>query len=184
MNILIIDNHGQYCHLIHRSLGDLGVGNRIVENDISIEELLSEDPDGIILSGGPTLERSGRSQSYLEEIDLPFLGICLGHQIIANTFGGSVRRGKEEYAEVEVEILDGDDIFMDMPNKIKVWSSHGDEVVEISPMLKRLARSDICEYEAIRHRERPIFGVQWHPEVYHTERGEKIFKNFVEICRG
>ena len=160
------------------------MGNRIVENDISIEELLAEDPDGIILSGGPALERSGRSQSYLEEIDLPFLGICLGHQIIANTFGGSVRRGKEEYAEVEVEILDDDDIFMDMPKKIKVWSSHGDEVVEISQNLKRLARSDICEYEAIRHRERPIFGIQWHPEVYHTERGEELFKNFVKICRG
>ncbi|BDC36278.1 GMP synthase subunit A [Candidatus Methanoliparum sp. LAM-1] len=181
--IFIIDNYGQYCYLIHRCLEDLNIENKIINNKSNLEYIIDESPIGIILSGGPSLDRIGNCQVYLEKIDIPFLGICLGHQLIAKSFGGKIKEGIEEYAITEIEINDVDDILMGLPKKIKVWSSHKDEVYEISSNLKSLARSDYCKYEAIRHIKRPIYGVQWHPEVYQTEGGITIFKNFVEICR-
>ena len=181
--IFIVDNYGQYCHLIHRSLDDLGIENKIINNESSLEYIVDASPIGIILSGGPSLDRIGNCQTYLEKIDIPFLGICLGHQLIAKTFGGKTRPGIEEYAITEIEITDTDDILISLPKKIRVWSSHKDEVYEISSNLKSLARSDYCIYESIKHIKRPVYGVQWHPEVYQTEGGLTVFKNFVEICK-
>jgi len=181
--ILIIDNYGQYCHLIHRCLDSLNIENEIINNKNNLDTIINKSSDGIIFSGGPSLDKTGNCQTYLEKIDIPFLGICLGHQLIARTFGGRIKEGIEEYAITEIEITDTDDILIGLPRKIKVWSSHKDEVYKISPNLKSLARSDYCKYEAIKHIKRPIYGIQWHPEVYQTEGGITIFKNFIEICR-
>lgn len=180
--IFIVNNYGQYCHLIHRSLDDLGIENKIIDNNTNPDYIIEKSPIGMILSGGPSLDKTGNCQIYLEKIDRPFLGICLGHQLIARTFGGKTREGTEEYAITEIEITDADDILTGLPNKIKVWSSHKDEVYEISSNLKSLARSAYCRYEAIKHIQRPIYGIQWHPEIYHTQGGTTLFKNFLKIC--
>ncbi|MBN1133565.1 MAG: GMP synthase, partial [Methanosarcinaceae archaeon] len=88
LKILVVNNYGQFCHLIHRTVRDLDMDTKIISNMTSVEDILSEEPDGLILSGGPTMERIGRCAEYVKRIDRPILGICLGHQLIAKTFGG------------------------------------------------------------------------------------------------
>ncbi len=129
------------------------------------------------------MERAGNCKQYAKEVQLPILGICLGHQLIAEAFGGFVRKGTfGGYASVTVEICDPDDILVDMGPRIKTWASHADEVARLPDSFVRLARSEICEVEAMRHVDKPIYGVQWHPEVAHTEAGDTLLKNFIELC--
>ena len=183
LKILVINNYGQFCHLIHRAVRDLDMETGMITNTTSVEDILDQEPDGLILSGGPTMERAGNCAEYLESIDIPILGICLGHQVIASTFGGEVRQGSSGgYADVEIEIIDEDDILKGLGPRTHVWASHADEVSVLPEDFIRLARSPICEIEAMKHSERPIYGVQWHPEVAHTEKGEKLLTNFLEVC--
>ncbi len=183
VKIIVINNYGQFCHLIHRAVRDLDQDVELMKNTSSLEEILKKEPDGLILSGGPTLERAGNCIRYVKELDLPVLGICLGHQVMAQAYGGSVRTGAAGgYAAVEIEILDEDDILKGLGQKTNVWASHADEVSTLPPDFIRLARSRICEVESMKHRKKPLYGVQWHPEVSHTERGNDIFRNFFEVC--
>ncbi|AGK60865.1 GMP synthase (glutamine-hydrolyzing), N-terminal domain or A subunit [Archaeoglobus sulfaticallidus PM70-1] len=181
VRIYVVYNYGQYNHLIHRTLRDLDVETKLIQNTTPAEEL--KDLDGLVIGGGPSIERAGNSFQYLE-LDIPILGICLGLHIIAEHFGGKVGKGNiGGYAEVEVNILQDDELFNEIPSRIKVWASHADEVKEIPEGFIHLAKSDICNYEAIRHPDKPIYGIQWHPEVYHSSYGEEIYRNFIEICR-
>lgn len=183
LKILVVNNYGQFCHLIHRAVRDLDMDTKIIPNTMPIEDILEEEPDGLILSGGPEMDRAGLCFDYVREIDLPILGICLGHQAIALTYGGHVHAGKKGgYAEVEVEVLEEDDILRGLGPRTTVWASHADEVAILPEGFIQLARSDICEVEAMRHPTKPIYGVQWHPEVSHTEKGEELLINFLEIC--
>ncbi|WGI17294.1 GMP synthase subunit A [Methanonatronarchaeum sp. AMET-Sl] len=181
--IVIINNHGQFTHLIHRSLRDIGIDNKLVSNTISPSELNELNPNGVILSGGPDIEKTGNSRDILLSIDVPVLGICLGHQIIAKTFGGVVKPGSSGgYAEVDVEILNNNGLFRDLGDKTVIWASHSDEVSEAPSGFKITARSKLCDVEAMAHKEKPIFGIQGHPEVAHTPEGEKILRNFLQLC--
>lgn len=184
IKIIVVNNYGQTCHLIHRAVRDLEQEVELVKNTSSIEEILAKKPDGLILSGGPTLERAGNCSLFVKEINLPILGICLGHQVMAKTFGGGVRTGAAGgYAAVEIEIIDEDDILKGIGPKTVVWASHADEVSSLPPEFIGLARSAISEIEAMKHRTKPLYGVQFHPEVSHTERGNDILLNFFEVCR-
>ncbi len=183
LKILVINNYGQFCHLIHRAVRDLDMDTGIVANTTSVEEILDEEPDGLILSGGPSMERAGMCAEYVQSIDVPILGICLGHQIIAKTFGGELGAGASGgYADIEVEIVEEGELLKGLGPKTSVWASHADEVVKLPEGFIQLAKSSVCEYEAMRHEERPLFGVQWHPEVAHTEKGEDLLVNFFEVC--
>lgn len=189
--ILIIDNKGQYVHRIKRTLGEINVEAEIVPNTTEIEKIKEKHPEGIILSGGPysawEKEKLGNCDKIIElcmESDTPILGICLGHQIIASHFNGKIEKGKiSEYSKVEIKIIEEDDIFKRLGKEITVWESHNDEVVEIPENFIWLAYSEICKYEAIKHKERKIYGVQFHPEVAHTPKGAEILKNFVDLCK-
>jgi len=184
--IIIMDNGGQYVHRIWRTLRYLGVEAKIIPNTTPLEEIKAMKPKGIIFSGGPDIEKTGNCSAILEhyeEFNVPILGICLGHQLIAKHFGGKVGRGeKAEYSLVEVEILKENDIFRGLPKRLKVWESHMDEVKELPEGFKLLARSETCPIEAMKHESLPIYGVQFHPEVFHTERGPDIYRNFAELC--
>ncbi|WP_456369356.1 GMP synthase subunit A [Geoglobus sp.] len=181
MKVYIVYNLGQYNHLIHRTLRDLGVESRLIDNTTPVDEI---DADGLIIGGGPSIEKSGKSMEYVRELDIPILGICLGHHIIAKALGGEVGRGSVGgYAEVEVTILDQDELFRGFPEKLRVWASHMDEVKVMPDGFELLATSEVCRVEAMRHGTRPVFGVQWHPEVYHSQYGEEVYRNFLEICR-
>jgi GMP synthase (glutamine-hydrolysing) len=183
LKILVINNYGQFCHLIHRAVRDLDMDSKVIPNTTSIEDILAEDPDGIILSGGPSMERVGLCSEYVENLDIPILGICLGHQLIAKTFGGAVGSGESGgYADIDVEIIEEDELLKGLGPNTSVWASHADEVLSMPEGFIQLARSDLCEIEAMKHPERPIYGVQWHPEVAHSEKGEDLLINFLEIC--
>ncbi len=183
LKILVINNYGQFCHLIHRAVRDMDMQTDIVHNTTPVDDILDMEPDGLILSGGPSMDRAGMCSEYVQSIDLPVLGICLGHQVIASTFGGVVASGSSGgYADIKVGIVEEDELLKGLAPDISVWASHADEVVKMPEDFIQLARSHICEYEAIRHVERPLFGVQWHPEVAHTEKGETLFMNFFDVC--
>lgn len=182
MKIYVVYNYGQYNHLIHRTLRDLGVESKLIENTTPVEKL--KDVDGLILGGGPSLDRTGNCELYVKELNIPILGICLGHQLIAKVFDGEVGKGKVgEYAQVKVRIVEYNELFEGFPKEINVWASHMDEVKKMPTDFKLLAESDICKIEAMRHKVKPIYGVQWHPEVYHSEKGIELYKNFINICK-
>jgi GMP synthase (glutamine-hydrolysing) len=178
--IAVIDNHGQFTHLEGRALRELGIDVELVGNDTPPEAI---DADGIVLSGGPSIDRIGRCPDYLD-LDVPVLGICLGMQIIGRERGGAVGPGDYGgYADVDVEIIDPDDpLIGSLAPETRVWASHADEVTALPPGFERTARSDVCEIEAFSNPEASLYGVQWHPEVAHTERGEEVFENFLSLC--
>ncbi len=184
MKILVINNHGQYNHRIYRSLHYLKIPAEMIPNTTTIEEIKEKKPLGIILGGGPSIERSGNSIDYVNNLDYPILGICLGHQIIAQAYGGEIgSAGIESYAKTQLNILDENDIFKGLGETMDVWSSHKDEVQSLPPGFKLLAISPVCEIEAMKHEEKPVYGIQFHPEVQHTEKGYMIFKNFYDVCK-
>jgi len=178
--IVVIDNHGQFTHLEHRALREIGVDTEIVDNDTPPAEI---DADGLVLSGGPSIEDVGRCSEYLE-MDVPVLGICLGLQFMAEDLGGSVGSGDYGgYADVTVEIVDEDDPLVgSLAPETRTWASHADEVKELPPGFEVTARSDVCGVEAMSDVDRDLYGVQWHPEVAHTEEGTAVFENFRAIC--
>ncbi|MEE6211200.1 GMP synthase subunit A [Salarchaeum sp. III] len=179
-HIVVVDNHGQFTHLEKRALRDLGVDVDLVENTTDPADV---DADGIVLSGGPSIERAGRSADYLD-LDVPVLGICLGMQLIADELGGRVGSGDYGgYADVTVDIVDDEDPLVgSLAPETRVWASHADEVKELPEGFTLTATSDVCDVEAMSDTDRDLYGVQWHPEVAHTERGEEVFENFLERC--
>jgi len=184
MKILVVNNHGQYNHRIYRSLHYLKIPSEVIPNTTSIEEIKEKNPLGLILGGGPSIDRSGNSMSYVKELDYPILGICLGHQIIAKAFGGEIgAAGMESYAKIKIDILDENDILKGFETSADVWASHKDEVIKEPENFKVLATSSICKVEAMKHETKPIYGIQFHPEVHHTENGGKIFQNFYDACQ-
>jgi GMP synthase (glutamine-hydrolysing) len=176
----VIDNHGQFTHLEQRALRDMGVEVEMIDNDTPPEEI---DADGIVLSGGPSIDRIGNCPAYLD-LDVPVFGICLGMQIIAAELGGEVDSGEYGgYADVTVEITDDDDPLVgQLAPETRVWASHADEVKTVPDGFERTAQSDICSVEAMSNPDRGLYGVQWHPEVAHTEEGEAVFENFLAVC--
>ena len=178
--IVVIDLHGQFTHLERRALRDLGVDTEIISAETAADEV---DADGIVLSGGPDMDRVGNASDYLDR-DIPVLGICLGMQLIASELDGAVGAGDYGgYADVDVEITDdGDPLVGSLAPETRVWASHADEVTELPDGFARTATSDVCGIGAMADPDAGLYGVQWHPEVAHTERGEEVFENFVAIC--
>jgi GMP synthase (glutamine-hydrolysing) len=178
--IYVVNNFGQFNHLIHRALRDLEIDVSMIPNSIPPQQI-STECRGIILGGGPTIERAGNSSQYLD-LGLPVLGICLGLHIIATKFGGEVHAGQRGgYGPIEVKICEHDDILAGYPNKINVWASHADEVARIPEGFTCLAHSSLCSAEAIALPAQNIYGLQWHPEVSHTFEGNRVFENFNRI---
>jgi len=176
----VIDNHGQFTHLEQRALRDMGVDVELVDNETPPEEITA---DGLVLSGGPSIDRIGNCPEYLD-LDVPVLGICLGHQVIARELGGDVGSGEYGgYADVTVEITDdADPLVGSLAPETRVWASHADEVKRVPDGFERTATSHVCGVEAMSDTGRDLYGVQWHPEVAHTERGEEVFENFLARC--
>jgi len=179
--IFVVNNHGQFNHLIHRKLRDMEIEVKMVPNTTPPADVAA-GCSGIILGGGPSLERAGNCAEYLD-LGLPVLGICLGLHIIATARGGSVGPGSHGgYGGVCVQIAMENEILAGYPEKIRVWASHADEVKVVPAGFSVYACSDICPVEAMGCPEERLYGVQWHPEVSHTENGDLVFRNFEKIC--
>lgn len=187
MKIYVVDNGGQWTHREWRVLKYLGVDTKIVPNTTEVEKI--GDVDGLVLSGGaPRIgsenQKLGNIGEYLQKLSVPILGICVAHQYIAIHFGGSAGAARvPAYGKVEVTVEREDELFEGLPKKFIAWESHNDEVQTLPEALECLAHSENCKVEAMKHRKRPIYGVQFHPEVEHTQYGEQIFRNFIKVCR-
>jgi GMP synthase (glutamine-hydrolysing) len=186
VRVPVLDNGGQWTHREWRVLRDLGAETRIVPNTTPLAEL---DADGIVLSGGAlSLEGSatlGRVGDWIDRVEVPVLAICVGHQFLGRHFGGKVAKtGSPEFGAVELTVDRPDHpLFASLPSHLKVWASHNDSVVTVPPRWSVLAHSSACPIEAMAHPDRPIWGVQFHPEVEHTEGGRELFRHFLEACR-
>jgi len=186
MKVYVIDNGGQWTHREWRVLRYIGVDAEIVANTTPVEEL--SDADALVLSGGaPRVglqDKLGKCDEYLKHMDVPILGICAGHQFMARFFGGEAAPAKvPEYGKVEIEVVEEDVLFRGLPRKMIVWESHNDEVTRLPSRFILLASSPNCKVQAMRHESRPLFGLQFHPEVEHTEYGKEIFQNFLEEAK-
>jgi GMP synthase (glutamine-hydrolysing) len=185
--ILILDFGSQYTQLIARRLREKHIYCEIHPFNISIEKIKEFKPKGIILSGGPAsvyAPDSPKISREIFELGVPVLGICYGMQLITYLFGGEVVRAeKHEYGRAELQVLDSSDLFYGLPEKFTVWMSHGDRVLKIPDNFEPIAKTENAPYAAIRNKRRKIFGVQFHPEVKHTQYGDRILENFaVRIC--
>jgi len=184
--IAIFDLGGQYTHLIARKVNKLGADSYIVYDTINPE--IRPDTRGIILSGGPNSvydKDSPQVSPHVFKNGLPVLGICYGHQLMAQILGGKVIQGTvREYGAASLKIKNSGFLFEGIRASQKVWMSHGDSISKLPPGFKVLASTPGCRFAAIGDLTRGLFGVQFHPEVTHTTSGRKILKNFLfGICK-
>jgi len=186
MRITVIDNGGQWTHREWRVVRDLGAEAKIMPNTTPLEKI---DADGLVLSGGSpragvNRDAMGLNGRYLEELSIPIIGICAGHQFIALHLGGSAGPSKvPEFGKTRIYVDDPDILFDGVPDNFIAWESHNDEVQELPKSFKMLAHSDNSLVQAMCSINKPIFGLQFHPEVEHTEHGYRIFSNFLALCK-
>ncbi len=187
--ILILDFGSQYTHLIKTSLSKIGFYSEIISGDTKLSNYNKETSlsnlKGIIFSGGSSsvYDREINFDKSWLSLGIPILGICYGHQLIASENGGLIKKETAEFGHSDLNITENDVLFDDLPKKINVWMSHGDSVENLSPDYKIIASSEYSKVAAYSDKTGKIYGVQFHPEVSHTEYGTKILENFCfKIC--
>ncbi len=185
--VYILDFGSQYTQLIARSIRELKVYAEIVPYYYSLGKIKDEKPSAIVLSGGPSSiydKRAPQISKTLFELGIPILGICYGLYVIADAFSGKlVPSSHKEYGRATLIKKGNSVLFEGLKNKETVWMSHGDRVEALPKGFKVIASSDNAKVAAIQNLNKKIFGVQFHPEVYHTVNGRKVFKNFLfKIC--
>ena len=189
--ILVLDFGSQYTQLIARRLRELSVFTEVVPFNTSLETLRAKDPIGIILSGGPNSvsdEGAPRCVPQLFELGTPVLGICYGMQLMTDVLGGDVRRsGHREFGHALVKVVTnggpGPRLFSQLPGELRVWASHGDGVAAVPPGFSVAATSDTAPIAAMEARDRPLYGMLFHPEVTNTDHGAQILRNFAfNVC--
>src|SRR3989344_5322343 len=185
--IVVLDFGSQYSHLICRRIREFSVYAELVPFDITVEELTKLNPKGIIFSGGPaSVYNSGAPipENKIFEMKLPILGICYGHQLIVNNYGGKVKRVNKEYGSSLLTIDDDSNLLSGLGKSIRAWMSHGDEAEQIPKNFEVIGHTESAKAAAIANMEKSVYGIQFHPEVVHTEQGTEILKNFVlKICK-
>ena len=186
--ILVLDFGSQYTFLIARRLREQGFYTQIASYSYSLEKIKKENFSGIILSGSPASLTSTSAPTISKdilELGLPILGICYGMQLMTKLLGGEVLSGeKKEYGKVLIRIHETNKLFDGFNvGTSQVWMSHGDRIESLPQGFKVLASSDNSPYAAMVHESKPLYALQFHPEVVHTEKGSKILANFAEkIC--
>lgn len=186
--ILILDYGSQFTQLIARRLREFNIYCEIHPFNVDLEQVLTPKPKGVILSGGP-MSVNDEGAPYLQtEVlgwDVPILGVCYGLQLLAHAeIPGSVEKAeKREYGRAHLLIDDHSDLLKDVPNESVVWMSHGDHIHELPPSYEIIGHTANAKVAAVRHLENHIYGVQFHPEVAHSDFGKQILKNFaIDIC--
>ena len=193
--LLILDFGSQYTQLIARRVREVGVYCEIIPWDSNDHDIESFAPSGIILSGGPesvTAPGSPRAPEVVFNLDVPILGVCYGMQTMAAQLGGAVEGSDTSefgYAQIRRTVDGG--LFAELSDGVDeggqqlldVWMSHGDKVSQLPPEFEMIAETDSCPVAGMAHRDKSWFGIQFHPEVTHTLKGEEIFRHFVlSIC--
>jgi GMP synthase (glutamine-hydrolysing) len=186
--ITIVDFGSQYTQLIARRIRALQVFSRVVSCRDSKEEILRNNPQGLILSGGPSSVYEADSPTLpvelMEGLNIPVLGICYGHQLLMKLLGGRIERGGTgEYGRATATMKSENVLLSGIPKELHVWMSHRDHVAELPEGFESLATSPGTPNCIVSSPNRHIWGLQFHPEVHHTEHGTRILENFVfDIC--
>ena len=185
--ILVLDFGGQYNQLIARRVREANVYCEVLPHNVSVEKILSKNPKGIIFTGGPASvidENAPKCDPEIFNLDIPILGICYGMQLMAAVLGGAVDRASAgEYGKVEIALETDNPLFANIEAETCCWMSHTFQVVEMPAGFEVLAKTRNCAVAAMGNAEKKLYGVQFHPEVLHTEKGQEIIKNFLfNIC--
>src|SRR3989338_1291248 len=185
--IIILDFGSQYTQLIARRIRENKVYSRIVPYNITADEIQEIKPKGIIFSGGPLSvydKGAPMPSKELYKLGIPILGICYGMQAINHQFGGKVQGSSDrEFGRSELFIDSNKDLFVNLPSNLTCWMSHGDEIKSIPAGFVKVAHTLNAPIASFANRSKKIFGVQFHPEVVHTQRGTQILTNFMfQIC--
>ncbi|HWM33119.1 MAG TPA: glutamine-hydrolyzing GMP synthase [Pseudolysinimonas sp.] len=187
--VLVVDFGAQYAQLIARRVREAGVYSEIVSHTVTAQEIAARNPVGIVLSGGPSSvyeEGSPALDPGVLELGIPTLGICYGFQIMAQQLGGEVAKtGGREYGSTQIRRSGPDSVFLDgQPAEQTAWMSHGDSVVRAPDGFDVLASSEATPVAAFASDERKLYGVQWHPEVKHSQHGQAVLENFLHRAAG
>ncbi|MCZ6843463.1 MAG: glutamine-hydrolyzing GMP synthase, partial [SAR324 cluster bacterium] len=183
--IAVIDFGGQYAHLIAKRVRHLGVYSKVLPPTTAYSSI--QDAKGVILSGGPESVYGEQAIPFtpaLLDYPGPLLGLCYGHQLLSHHLGGEVRHlAHGEYGKTLLQTTPGESspLFHDVPRDSVVWMSHADTVVAPPPGFRVAASSELCPVAAMVHESRPVFGLQFHPEVNDTEHGATLLANFVNL---
>ena len=186
--VLVVDFGAQYAQLIARRVREANVYSEIVHHTVTAAEILEKQPAAIILSGGPSSVYEAGSPELdpkILELGIPMLGICYGFQVLANALGGQVdKTGKREYGATDLAVTGSGTLLDGQPLNQICWMSHGDQVMKAPSGFEVLASTSTTPVAAFESVERKIFGVQWHPEVKHSEQGQKVLENFLYVGAG
>ena len=189
--ILIIDFGSQFTQLIARRIRELGVYSEIISHKKMNLNLNKSKIRGIILSGGPLNVYQSKKVKFRKELfewSIPILGICFGHQVISKELGGKVKKAKHrEFGLAKLKRINKSKLtqnFFNQNGLNKVWMSHADEVTKLAKGFKVIAKTETSKFSIIENSTKKLYGIQFHPEVTHTERGKIILKNFIfKICK-
>jgi GMP synthase (glutamine-hydrolysing) len=181
--VLVVDFGAQYAQLIARRVREAKVYSEIVPHTMPAAEMLARKPAAIILSGGPSsVYEAGAPQLDADLVDgsVPVFGICYGFMAMAQALGGEVAHtGQREYGRTQVSVLEPGTLLAGLPESLNSWMSHGDEVVAAPPGFTVNARSPRATVAAFEDTDRRLAGVQWHPEVLHSEHGQRVLEHFL-----
>ena len=185
--VLVLDFGSQYAHLIARRVREQQVYCEIIRHDITAQRIRELNPQGLILSGGPaSVYEPGapRCDPKIFRLGIPLLGICYGMQLACDALGGEVKSASSrEYGRARCHTQDNSGLFSGLPAEMDVWMSHGDQVMSTSDEFIPLASTGTCPIAAVKHRDLPVYGLQFHPEVTHTPQGNALLRNFLmEVC--
>src|SRR5689334_13997937 len=181
--VLVVDFGAQYAQLIARRVREAHVYSEIVPRTMPVAEMLARNPQAIIFSGGPASVHVDGAPSIdhaVYDSGVPIFGICYGAQLIALQLGGEVRKtGTGEYGRTDLRVIGSSVLFADQPAEQIVWMSHGDSITGAPDGFAVTARTSGTPVAGLEDRDRAIYGVQFHPEVMHTERGMEVLKAFL-----
>src|SRR5947208_3149803 len=186
--IVILDFGSQYTQVIARRVRECNVYSVILRYDTPAKEIAALNPNGIILSGGPSsvyAKKAPLPDKAVFNLGLPLLGVCFGLQLLGHFLGGKVEKGeKREYGKGTLRVTDSFcPLFANLPESLQVWNSHGDKLTRVPSGFKSVAVTENSRFAALENRPRKMFGLQFHPEVVHTPQGRDIIGNFVHsIC--
>jgi GMP synthase (glutamine-hydrolysing) len=186
--VLVVDFGAQYAQLIARRVREARVYSEIVPHSMPVAEILARRPKAVILSGGPSsvyAEDAPGLDTTLFDADVPVFGMCYGFQLMAQGMGGEVAHsGAREYGRTGVTVGDPGTLLADIPAQHTVWMSHGDSVIAAPEGFRVLAGTEMTPVAAFESLDRRMAGVQWHPEVMHTQHGQKVLEHFLHHIAG
>ncbi len=181
--IAVLDFGSQYTQVIARRIRECQVHSRIYHFTTPAEKLRQDGVIGLILSGGPSsvfAKDAPLPDAGIFDLGVPMLGVCYGIQLMGRLLGGQVAKSDHrEYGHGSLAIKKPSRLFAGLPKKLRVWNSHGDRLIKMPPGFTAIGTTENSPFAAIEHRARKIFGIQFHPEVFHTERGIEVYKNFL-----